>query len=120
MDDSYTIFKDWYSSEFNEKAPARREFKSYVERKLNQQYGRGNKSGWYGYSLQHPESMDQGSSTNKNQGPGLDFSSDMTSKAPQTPRASQTLRTSQTPRAPQTPIKVPKTPVKINIKKQAD
>ena len=50
LDDSYSVFKDWYSLEFNDKAPPRREFKSYVERKLNQPYGRGNKSGWYGWS----------------------------------------------------------------------
>lgn len=55
LDDSYSIFKDWYSNEFNEKAPPRREYKSYVERKLNQQYGHGNKSGWFGYSLHHPD-----------------------------------------------------------------
>jgi P4 family phage/plasmid primase-like protien len=56
LDDSYGVFKDWYNLEFNDKAPPRREFKSYVERKLNQQYGRGNKSGWYGWQLLHPDS----------------------------------------------------------------
>lgn len=57
LDDSYGTFKDWFTNEFNEKPPARRAFKSYVERKLNQPYGRGNKSGWFGWALQHPEAV---------------------------------------------------------------
>jgi len=30
IEDTYAAFKEWYSNEFNEKAPIRREFKSYT------------------------------------------------------------------------------------------
>jgi P4 family phage/plasmid primase-like protien len=59
LDDSFHVFKDWYSSEFGEKPPPRREYKSYVERKLNQVYGRGNKSGWLGWTMIHPDALDK-------------------------------------------------------------
>jgi P4 family phage/plasmid primase-like protien len=119
LDDSYTVFKDWYSNEFSEKAPARREYKAYVERKLNQQYGRGNKSGWYGYSLQHPDSMDLGSTTNGGP-PGPDMSGDLTSKSSKPPKpkteASMIQNPPRTPIVPKTPLNVPRTPVKFSIK----
>jgi len=54
LEQAYTYFKDWYESEYSEKAPPRRSFKLYVERSLNNNYGSGNKSGWYGWSIQHP------------------------------------------------------------------
>ena len=86
LDDSYSVFKDWYSLEFNDKAPPRREFKSYVERKLNQTYGRGNKSGWYGWRLLHPDSNESG-------GPEMNENH---------------LR--------EKPVSVPKTPVRVSLK----
>lgn len=51
LNDSYGIFKDWYGNEFNDRVPPRRKYKAHIEQKLNQQYGRGNMSGWFGYSL---------------------------------------------------------------------
>lgn len=106
LDDSYSVFKDWYSCEFNDKAPPRREYKSYIERKLNQQYGRGNKSGWLGYSLHHPDTV-QGDVKSE---PGPDLSVNQV----QTPKC--------TPKLKATPIqsqsqKPPKTPVRITVKK---
>jgi phage/plasmid-associated DNA primase len=72
LDDAYTIFRDWWSAEFNEKAPPRREFKVYVERKLNQTYGKGTKAGWYGYRIEHPNTPAKG---------GLELSVDHTIKS---------------------------------------
>jgi P4 family phage/plasmid primase-like protien len=57
LDDSYSIFKEWYSNEFNDKAPPRREYKTYIERKLGQHYGSSAKPGWFGYSLHHLDSI---------------------------------------------------------------
>jgi P4 family phage/plasmid primase-like protien len=54
INDVYEAFKSWYSSEFNEKAPPRRNLKTYVERKLNKPYGMGTKAGWKGYAVRHP------------------------------------------------------------------
>jgi P4 family phage/plasmid primase-like protien len=53
LDESYGMFKDWYSKEYNEKPPPRREFKPNMERKLGQAYARNGKSGWTGWSLRH-------------------------------------------------------------------
>lgn len=55
LEQSYCIFRDWYQNEYGEKAPPRKNFKMYIERKLNKRYGIGNKSGWYGWSIQHPD-----------------------------------------------------------------
>lgn len=121
LDDSYTVFKDWYSNEFSEKPPARREYKAYIERKLNQQYGRGNKSGWYGYSLQHPDSIGESTSSRPPKQDEPDMTDDLTNaehlrqRMPKPPR-----RTSapSTPSLPSTPSTAPlKTPVRITIKK---
>jgi P4 family phage/plasmid primase-like protien len=60
LDDAYAVFKEWFSNEFNEKAPNRRDFKIYIERKLNQGYGLGAKAGWKGWSLQLKSGMDEG------------------------------------------------------------
>jgi P4 family phage/plasmid primase-like protien len=121
LDDSYTVFKDWYTCEFNDKAPPRREYKTYVERKLNQQYGRGNKSGWFGYSLHHPDTINSNSNSNSNStkdGPNLD--KDITTKpaaefTPSQPKAPPRLITPRlkTPKVQRTP----KTPVRIMLKK---
>jgi hypothetical protein len=54
LNDVYEAFKSWYSAEFNEKAPPRRNLKTYVERKLNKPYGMGTKAGWKGYAVNHP------------------------------------------------------------------
>lgn len=82
LEDSYHVFKDWYANEYNDKPPVRREYKLYVERKLNQQYGRGNKSGWHGYTLMHPDAVDQ-LKGNKDQ---PDLTEDQMSRPKQTPR----------------------------------
>lgn len=125
LDDSYSIFKDWYSAEFNDKAPPRREYKSYIERKLNQQYGRGNKSGWCGYSLHHPDAVNTNPSTEP------DLNSDMTKpkKTPQTTPKTAVPKSKPTPKFNKTPSSVqqaqaqaqaqltPKTPVRIVLKK---
>lgn len=57
LDESYAVFKAWFEAEYNDKAPPRRDFKSAVDRKLNQQYGSGSKAGWAGYNLVHPENL---------------------------------------------------------------
>jgi len=54
LNDVYEAFKSWYSAEFNEKAPPRRNLKLYVERKLNKPYGMGTKAGWKGFAVRHP------------------------------------------------------------------
>jgi len=106
LEDAYCVFRDWYTNEFNDKAPPRRDFKSYVERKLNQQYGRGNKSGWCGWSLHHPDTV-------------RSVAPSVTSIQPATPRATPRTTPRATPRAaPPTPLssEVPKTPIKIKLK----
>lgn len=61
LDESYGVFQDWYAKEYNEKAPPRRDFKPNIERKLGVKYGRGNKAGWYGWSMrcENDEIMDK-------------------------------------------------------------
>lgn len=57
LDQSYSVFKEWYQLEYNDKAPPRRNFKTYVERKIKQPYGHGTSKtgGWTGYTLMHPD-----------------------------------------------------------------
>lgn len=66
--DAYSRFKDWYTAEFGEKPPNCRDFKSAMDRKLNQTYsgGAGSKKGWWGYTLQHPDAdtMNEGAEDN--------------------------------------------------------
>jgi phage/plasmid-associated DNA primase len=51
LDDTYAAFKDWYAGEYNEKAPTRRDFKSYMDKKLGRKYNGDNKAGWKGFNL---------------------------------------------------------------------
>lgn len=126
LDDSYTIFKDWFSAEFNDKPPPRREFKLYVEKKLNQPYGRGNKAGWTGYVLQHPEAAGANISMDKDLTKSMAKTTTMTEDSMAivtSPNAAQIQTTSNdagpiesVSAAPKAP-KPPKTPVTVVIKK---
>uniref|UniRef100_A0A6C0J7H0 SF3 helicase domain-containing protein n=1 Tax=viral metagenome TaxID=1070528 RepID=A0A6C0J7H0_9ZZZZ len=54
LEEAYSYFETWFKSEYSDDVPKRRCFKTYIERALNQSYGSGNKSGWTGWSVQHP------------------------------------------------------------------
>ena len=56
LDESYTLFQDWYTKEYNDKAPIRREYKSNMERKLGQRYEKSGKTGWTGWVIKYDES----------------------------------------------------------------
>lgn len=58
LDDAYAHFKTWFTNEFSDKAPCRRDFKAYLERKLNQTYGSGKNGGWKGYCISF-DNLDQ-------------------------------------------------------------
>ena len=52
LDESYTIFKQWYKNNFDSKPPPRKEYKCAMEKKsLFGSYGRGSKQGWWGWKL---------------------------------------------------------------------
>jgi phage/plasmid-associated DNA primase len=121
LDDSYAVFKDWYSCEFSEKAPPRREYKTYIERKTNQQYGRSNKAGWFGYSFHHPDTIPGeeppiGVRRQPTDGPSLekDLTSGGAAVVPVTPSASIASIASKVTLTPK--MKPPKTPVSISLK----
>lgn len=50
LDECYIIFKNWFAENLSGKPPIRREFRSIMERKLGQKYGRTHK-GWEGWRL---------------------------------------------------------------------
>jgi phage/plasmid-associated DNA primase len=56
LDEAYAVFKEWFSNEFNEKAPNRSAFKTYMDKKLRQNYNKaGGKTGWEGWRLKRDE-----------------------------------------------------------------
>lgn len=55
LEQAYTIFKEWFRNEFDDKPPPRRAFKHYLERKFNKSYGIGSKAGWAGYTVKFDE-----------------------------------------------------------------
>lgn len=91
LDDSYAVFKDWYTAEFSEKAPPRREYKSYVERKLNVTYGIGSRAGWNGWTMRHPDASKS-----------LDVSQLIVDDVPEAPKAAVKLRVGCKPLAKST------------------
>lgn len=56
LDDSYLVYKDWYSVEYSEKAPTRREYKALMTKRLRTDYG---KNGWVGWKLRHSDLPDK-------------------------------------------------------------
>lgn len=51
LEDSYVIYKDWYSNEYNEKPPNRRDYKTQMCKRLRCDY----KNGWNGWHLKQLE-----------------------------------------------------------------
>jgi phage/plasmid-associated DNA primase len=51
LEDSYVIYKEWYSMEYNEKPPTRRDYKTLMGKRLKCDY----KNGWNGWKLKQTE-----------------------------------------------------------------
>lgn len=61
LDEAYAVFKEWFSCEFNEKPPNRSSFKTYMDKKLRQNYNKaGGKTGWEGWRLKRDEEQHDG------------------------------------------------------------
>ena len=59
LEEAYSNYADWFAGEFNEKAPSRREFKTYMDKKLKVKYSTNGKPGWAGFRIKHVEAKEE-------------------------------------------------------------